>query len=158
MTVVNSALCYPSLARDQVGIISSTITFDTTTGPVGTPTITVFTITGRVFIYQIFGHCTVDLLSAGGGTLALGVVGNTAGFIAATTATAIDAGEWWIDGTPVAGHTTVPYNATGGATAAVANKVVSSNVVATVATADITAGTLIITAMYYQLTRQARLA
>lgn len=94
---------------------------------------TLFKVTGDVLV-RIFGVCTVDLVSAGGGTLEVGVAGNTAGLIAQTTATAIDAGELWSDASPTLGVDTLasilgPY--------IVAN---SNDIIETVGTADITAG------------------
>lgn len=69
----------------------------------------VFTVTGQVRLV-IIPICTLDLTSSGGGTLALGVAGTTNAFIAATTATLIDAGEYWLTTTPVA-H--IPFTGTG---------------------------------------------
>lgn len=94
---------------------------------------TLFTVTGDVLV-RIFGVCTVDLVSGGGGTLEVGVTGNTAGLIAQTTATDIDASDLWSDSTPTVRVDTLasvlgPYIVANGA-----------DIIETVGTADITAG------------------
>ena len=63
--------------------------------------LTLFTVTGDVIV-RIFGICTT-LLAGATATLSVGVAGNTAGLIALTTATDIDADEIWNDATPVLG-------------------------------------------------------
>lgn len=80
---------------------TKTVTFTAAgAGLQGTAT-PIFTVTGTIEIVRLVPYCTVSLeQSAGTPTLALGVVGNTAIFIAATTATAIDAGFLWMDATP----------------------------------------------------------
>lgn len=104
--------------------------------------LTLFTVTGDV-LARVYGVCTVDLVSAGGGTLEVGIAGNTARFIAQTTATAIDAGEHWFDGTPVA---SLPF-------ASVPQYTLSNgqNIIETVGTADITAGQIYYICIYYPL-------
>ncbi len=97
--------------------------------------LTLFKVTGDVLV-RIFGVCTVDLVSAGGGTLEVGVANNTAALIAQTVGTAIDAGELWSDSTPTLGVDTLasvlgPY--------LVVN---SNNIIETIGTADITAGNI----------------
>ena len=94
-----------------------------------------FTVTGDVLV-RIFGVCTVDLVSAGGGTLAVGVTGNTAALIAQETATDIDANGIYISATQVAGAV---------ALATVPGPFVIVNgldIIETVGTADITAGNI----------------
>jgi len=96
---------------------------------------TLFTVTGDVLV-RIFGVCTVDLVSAGGGTLSVGVTGNTAALLAATTATDIDANDLWNDTTPAVGTDTLA-NITG------PHLVVNGlDIIETVGTADITAGNI----------------
>ena len=60
--------------------------------------LTLFTVTGEVRV-RVFGVCSVDLTGATA-TLEVGTAANTAGLIAQTTATDIDAGELWHDTTP----------------------------------------------------------
>lgn len=66
-----------------------------------TPTTNLFKVTGEVVV-GIFGVCTTDLTGASG-TVSVGVAGNTAGLIALTTATEIDANEIWLDSSPSVG-------------------------------------------------------
>ena len=67
---------------------------------------TLFTVTGDVFV-RIWGICTVDLVSAGAGTVSVGVAGNTAGLIALETATEIDATGIYLSATQVIGTVSV---------------------------------------------------
>ncbi len=82
-------------------LITKTITFTAAgTGLQGAST-TIFTVTGEVLVESVSGFCTTSLEeSAGTPALILGVVGSTAQFISSTTATAIDANEFWVDATP----------------------------------------------------------
>jgi hypothetical protein len=61
---------------------------------------TVFTVTGEVLIHAIFGICEDAFTSGGAATIELGVSGNTAVFVAQTTATDLIANEIWHDATP----------------------------------------------------------
>ena len=61
---------------------------------------TVFTVTGEVLIHALFGICEDAFTSGGAATIELGVSGNTAVFIAQSTATDLIANEIWIDATP----------------------------------------------------------
>jgi hypothetical protein len=54
----------------------------------------IFTVTGDVYIQQIYGACKTSLTGAGA-TIELGTIDNTAVFIAQTTATALDQYELW---------------------------------------------------------------
>lgn len=92
--------------------------------------LTLFTVTGIVEV-KIYAKCTVNLASAGGGTLSVGTATNATGLLASTTATDIDAGDIWHDNAP---------DATVELTSVVAPKLVSENIIETVGTADITAG------------------
>lgn len=88
---------------------SASVTFTAGgTGAAGTAT-ALFTVTGEVIVSYLVPFCTTDLTeSAGTPTLALGVVGSTALFVAATTATAIDASEFWVDTAPDANGIAIP--------------------------------------------------
>lgn len=78
------------------------------TGAAGTAT-AIFTVTGEVIVLYLVAFCTTDLTeSAGTPTLALGVVGSTSLFVAATTATVIDASEFWVDTGPDANGIAIP--------------------------------------------------
>jgi len=95
--------------------------------------LTLFTVTGTVEV-KVIGVCTVDLASAGGGTVSVGTAVNNAGIIASTTATAIDASEIWHDATPDSS-----VEATSGA-ASWAGKIVTQDIKEYIGTADVTAG------------------
>ena len=89
-----------------------------------------FTVTGDVLV-QLFAVCSVNLAGSSA-TIEAGISGNTAALIAQSTATDIDAGHVWIDATPgsVQGLPTAQI-LTGG-----------TDIIQTVATANITAGAL----------------
>lgn len=88
-----------------------------------------FTVSGIVEM-RIFGICNT-LLAGATATLEVGVAGNTAGLIAQTTATDIDANEIWLSATPG-----VLVQAFGAHPFIVNN----ASIIETVGTADITAG------------------
>lgn len=115
-------------------LATKTITFDGTAGLGAVGSVAIFTTTGEVLVEKIVPFCTTLLASAGGGTLALGVTGATTLFVAATTATDIDANEFWIDNTPDANGVAVP--------AACSNIAITDNVIGTVAVGDITSGVI----------------
>ncbi len=117
-----------------------TLTGAANLGQSGSP-ITIFTVTGAVDVSAIAGFCTTSLVSAGGGTLALGVTGSTSLFIGATTATTLTtAAAIWVSTTATATGIALP--------ATTKDIVIMANVLGTVATADITAGVLVIRAFW----------
>lgn len=133
------------LARRVPRPCIKTITFDgTTVGAQGA--LTVFTVTGAVLITELVARCKT-LLAGASATIELGVAGNTAALIAQTTATDIDAGEFWQDSSPEAG-----------VSPAVTMKAVTGNIIATIGTADITSGVLEITAYWKPLSADGNLA
>lgn len=114
-----------------------TVAFDGGAGTgasAGGGNVPLFTVTGEVLVVALVPFCTESLASAGGGTLALSVTGASALFIAATTATNIDANMFWVDTGPDANGVALP--------AALKDIVITDNIVGTVATADITDGTI----------------
>ena len=128
----------PSPAPGGVGaepialVKSFTFTGAATTGAVGTQT--VFTVTGEVEVVELIPICDTDLTSAGGGSISLGVTGNTVLFIAATVATAIDAAEFWFTTTPTANALAIP--------AALKNIAITDDIISTVTVGDVTAGVI----------------
>lgn len=107
---------------------------------------TLFNVTGEV-IARVFGVCTVDLAeSAPTATVQVGVTGNTAAFIADTTATAIDANEVWIDASPAL-RTEVLANMTG--PHVIVNGV---NIVEAVTTTNVTSGNIYYVCLWRPLT------
>lgn len=132
--------------------VRNTYTLSGSAGTQGTKT--VFTISGKVVIRTIVGVCTTTLVSAGGGTIALGVTGSTAGFIAATTATDLTntagtAPTIWMSATPTLNLLAIP--------AACKDVAITQNVIFTIATGDITAGVLVIDCWYEPITDGATL-
>jgi len=97
-----------------------------------------FTVTGPIAC-KILAVCGT-LLEGASATLEVGTAATTAGLIALTTATAIDANELWHDATP---------DASVEASTVLTEKIVTQNIQQKVATADITAGTI----TYYLLWR-----
>lgn len=118
-------------------------------GQLASPTINIFTLTGAVWVEKIAGWGITTPTSAGGGTLALGVTGSTALFIAATTATTLTNGKTWQTTTPNASGLAVP--------AALSNIAIAASIIATVATADITAGVLEFVVVYRPLSSDGQL-
>lgn len=112
---------------------SKTITFDGNAGTGAIGNVPIFTVTGQVLLHIMAPLATVTLAGATA-TLALGVTGNTALLIGATTATTITSGLLWTSTTPATGGAAAP--------AALTNVIVAANVVGTVATAAITAGAI----------------
>lgn len=129
LSAFQSNAAAPTLTRKTLALTGAN-----NLGELDEPTISLFTVTGRVLVVALAPFCTEDLASAGGGTLALGVTGNTAAMIAATTATDIDSGKVWVDATPAVGAEALP--------SALGPVLVNANIIATVATADITDGTI----------------
>ncbi len=111
-----------------------------TTGAVGTTTL--FTVTGVVAL-RVFAVCSgVDL--TGSGTLEVGIAGNTAAVIAQTAATAIDVGEiWYGTNPPTVG--VMPGQLILSAT----------DVIQTIATNTVTAGTLTYYCLWFPLSQSA---
>lgn len=95
-----------------------------------------FTVTGEVLIEKIVPFCTVNLGEAAiNSTIALGVTGSTALFIAATDAVpTILANLFWVDTAPDANGVLVP--------AALKDVAITDNIIATVAVQNINAGAI----------------
>lgn len=83
---------------DRPWLARSDYDFAADTG--GQAAYTVFTVTGEVLIHSIFGVCESAFTSGGAATIELGVSGNTAVFVAQTTATDLIANEIWHDASP----------------------------------------------------------
>ena len=93
---------------------------------------TLFTVTGDVLV-RIFASCTEDLAGATA-TIEVGITGNTAALIAQTTATNIDVGKSWMDTSPA---TIEAVDLASGFVI-----VDGADIIETIATANITDGTL----------------
>lgn len=82
-------------------LATKTVTFTATGAGASAAATALFTVTGQVLIEALVPYCETSLTQDGATPdLALGVVGNTAIFLGATTATAIDAGKFWLDTSP----------------------------------------------------------
>lgn len=107
---------------------------------------TLFTVTGTILL-RLLAKCTVNLDGASA-TLEVGTALTTAGLIAQTTATNIDANEIWHDATP---------DASVELSSVLTEKIVAQNVIQTVGTANITAGAITYTAFWYPLSADGNL-
>lgn len=135
-----------------------TITFTGAAGAGAQGTVTVGTVTGRVFAPVLTAHCTVDLVGANA-TIVYGVAADTDAFGGQITATNWDVGEWWTAATGLgAGAATVATTASSDATTSSQNKAISTDLILTVATADITAGAAVFTVWYYPDTANGSIA
>lgn len=111
---------------------------------------TLFTVTGDVLV-RLYGVCTTTLVSAGGGTISVGVANNTAKLIASTTAANITTtANFWADATPydsaeVFTKVTGPYIILNGA-----------NIIETIGTADITAGNIYYNCLWRPLSHDGK--
>lgn len=137
--------------------VRKTIAFTGAAGLGAIGDITVFTITGRVFISRVTAFCTEDLVSAGAGTISLGTATRVTKFIALTTATTIDTNEWWVDGTPITEAANTINQTTNGSDPSQLAVVLSADVIIDVLTGDVTDGTIIIDMWYIPITDSATL-
>ena len=114
---------------------SKLITFDGAAGTGAVGAVPIFTVTGEVLVVVMAPFCTTLLTEAGAtATLALGVTGSTSLFIAATTATDIDANEFWVDTAPDANGIAVP--------AALKDIAITDNIIGTVAAQAVSTGAI----------------
>lgn len=131
--------------------VRKTVTFTGAAGLGAAGAVSLFTVTGRVQVLAIVPYCSTNLTETGGtATLALGVTGSTALFIAATGATGIDAGEFWVDTTPDAAGVAIP--------AACKDIAIAADIIATVADATINAGVIDFDVWYRPLSADGALA
>lgn len=121
---------YRSIFSNEAFKTSKVVSFDGSAGNGAQGTVALFTVTGTIIAY-LFANCTEDLAGATA-TIQVGVSDNTTGFISSTTATNIDNGDIWIDTTPARFKTIGTTKLVGG----------GDDIFATIATADITDGTL----------------
>ena len=106
---------------------------------------TIFTVTGNVYLYGIFGVCNTLLDSGGAATISLGIAGSAVSLIPSTVATVIDAGETWQDNAGTANPAAVILLAHSFVVAA------GTDIILTVGGADLTAGNLDIYAFWLPL-------
>ncbi len=127
----------PAAARAR-HVLRKPITFTGAAGLGAIGTVAAVTTFGTVHILAMNIHCVTSLTSSGG-TISLGISGETAALIPLTTASAIDAGFQWTDNVP--GKIGSPLTDT----------VLSDSLIFTIATADITAGSVEIEIMFDSL-------
>ncbi len=108
----------------------------------------IFTVTGEVRIVSISGWCVTDLAGVAS-TVSLGVTSSVALFIAATTATTVDTGLFWVSATPTANGIALP--------AACKDIIITDNIVIASATQDTTGGVLRIDVFWLPLSSDAAL-
>ena len=113
--------------------VTVTFTGEATLGAVGA--VPLFTVTGEVLVERLVPFCTVNLTEAAPtATLALGVTCSTTLFVAATTATNIDANTFWVDTGPDANGIAVP--------AALKDIAITDNIIGTVGAQAVDAGAI----------------
>lgn len=135
------------------------ITFTGAAGLGAAGTVAVATITGRVAVLLTTAFCTTLLTESGAtSTISYGTAGDVDAFIAVTNAVDIDANEWWTAASTAAGSKSPLETLTGGLVVSQGWKLLSENTIFTVATADVTAGVLVVDHLYIPLTEGARLA
>lgn len=159
MAVAVTKVTYPAIKRGVLGRSRSVVTFDGSAGAGAVGTITVFTITGRVWIVRLIAFCSTLLAEAGAtATLAMGVASDVDAFAGATNAVEIDADEWWVGTVPVLGAANLATTAGNGAGATIAiNKALSENVILTVGAQAVNSGVLTMDAWYEPITDNGRL-
>lgn len=125
----------------QSRVARKTVTFTGAAGAGAVGTVNVFTVTGRVIIEAIVPYCSTNLGEAAPtATVALGVADVPELFVAATTSTAIDAGEYWTSTTPTAGGVAIP--------AAMQLVAVDSDIIITCAAQNTNAGVIAFTVIW----------
>ena len=140
--------------QSQARRARKTVTFDglTLNGLVN-ENVTLFTLTGRVWVKAMTIFCT-ETLAGATATVSLGTASGVANLIGATTATTIAANDWWGDTSPaeigiLSLEVTAPV---------LLNFVLSESPVIAVATQNVTDGTLVIDCWYEPITDNGFLA
>ncbi len=146
MVSMNPGYGDPNAGRRYVQKI---LTLDGGAGTGATGAVPLFTVSGgAVLVNYIVGRATTNLVSAGGGSIALGVTGSTSLFIAATTATTLlTSAEFWVSTTATAIGLALP--------APVKDIVTDANIIGTVTVGAITAGVLVIDVVWEAITQGA---
>lgn len=119
--------------------------------------ITLFTVTGAVHIDDFTAYCTETCVSAGGGGLSVGTASDGDGLIALIGATNIAAGDFWMGGAALPSGT-CGSSSTQGSSTSVHSKVLAENIILTVATADVTDGTIVFDVWYTPITDNGALS
>lgn len=104
-------------------------------------TVDVFTVTGRAHITRVAAFCT-ESLAGTTATIKLGAASDPDGLMDQITATDLAANDWWAAGTHVIGLISIDINHSAGYNASQMEKLTSEDIILTVATADVTDGTI----------------
>jgi len=133
--------------------VTKTVTFDGAAGNGAVGHVDIFNITGQGVLAYLFATCSEDLVGAGNIVLEFS---DGLDILPQTNVADLEAGDLWVDASPaeVAGAA-IPATAkdiafNGGAA--------GTQILLTVNGADITDGTLTIHALYYQTSRDGKLA
>ena len=130
---------------------TKTIAFDGSAGNGAVGDVTVFTITGRVWLLGIMAFCTEDLAEGGAtATISLGTASIDSALIAGTTAVDIDNNEWWATATPTGELDQIE--------AIQVDVLLSANIVITITSQAVSNGTIIFDAYYIPITSNGALA
>ena len=128
-----------------------TITFDGGAGSGAVGDVTVFTVTGRVWLLGITAFCTSGLSEGGAtATIQLGTAAVDGALIAVVNAVDIDTNEWWTDGTPVAELDQMD--------AAQVDALLSADIVAKITSQAVSGGVIVFDAFYIPLTDNGALS
>ena len=111
----------------------------------------IFTITGRVLLEDICAYCTVNLAGATA-TISLGTAIDVDAFIAVTTATDVDADEWWTGAAPAAGSKSPVNVETGGLVISQGKKLLREDIIVNPLVETVTGGVLIVDAWHRPIT------
>ena len=129
---------------------TKTITFTGAANLGAVGAVPLFTTTGEINVIKMVPFCTTLLTEAAPtATLALGVTGSTSLFVAATTATAIDANEFWVDTAPDANGIAIP--------AALKDIAITDNIIGTVAAQAVDSGVIRIDVIWEPLSSDGNL-
>ena len=131
--------------------VTKTIAFDGSAGNGAVGTVTIFTITGRIWLLAITAFCTEDL-TEGGATATIEIGSSTveAGLIPVINAVGIDNNDWWVADPGLAGLVQIQ--------AAQVDVVMSENIIATVRAQAVNNGTLVFDVFYIPVTSNGALA
>lgn len=144
----------PKIVRGEGASIRharNTFTFDGTAGDGAVGDSTIFSITGRIQLVDFTAFCTSGLGEAGAtATIQIGTAAIDGAIIAVVNAVDIDTNEWWTDGTPVAELDHV--------LAAQQDVLLSSAIIALVASQAVNAGTIVFDAWYRPITDDGALS
>jgi len=139
--------------------VRKTVTFTGAAGLGVSPgTVALFTLTGRVEVRRVSAFCTTLLAVTGTPALTMGTAIDVDAFIALTTATDIDANEWWTAATPATGSKSPLEVFTGGLVTSQASKLLNESIILDLTTAtSVDSGVIVFDVWYRPVTDNGRL-